>query len=572
MEDRSCINAVDMQVSLEPWLLKSIGNFDYIAAMTRRCPNWIDLKIQEGVLKKTNFTKLLTENGLLMQAEDIAEYFQLNGRFPRIALLDDVLVHGRSLNSFLHTLLELLAACLGVNDPEDLQDALCKSISIFVIMANDAPVLLKREYRWEMQFESIGREDKWRELSHTISEDIYQADIANTSYIISAKLPARLGNPQVVSVWDMVNDTEIPYRKGRQWLYVHELSRNKKVYPAVRTYVRGDSRYYTPYFFCGTLSDRQITQMLKEVSSCLDDFSQRLFAPFLKLTMRAAAYKQRKSVYFQLINLLLGQITLQRFWDDANLPLQYDMDTEKIARNFGFSREIVSCLDNLCAIQWPGNILDLVCDALEIPAHNKDISSYFKMDSTDKIRSIMDLVIYIRAVQHEAYAKSLEREFAAGRYTANIKITGEYLFEELFSIAFVGLKTLPWEHKTTLLMLAYLTQIMDRGDISLKARARYDPDRGQYLYESSFRNTEMSLSILPRDLGSHFPVFVLISKLYRHDEDFPDVVKDHFENLLVDNPRAKEIILTAKIFAKILNDHSSMSDTLLEWKQHLLGD
>lgn len=550
------------------WYQNAVVGFDYVAAITRRCPNWIEAEIQNRSTRPPAFETLLTENGLLMQAEEIADHYREFGRFPSIALLDDVLVHGRGLNMFLRTFLELLAACLNLDDPETLLDDLCKSLTLFMLVTNDAPILLRQEYQWRLQFKSIARENEWRGISCHISESIFRSETANTSYVVSAWQSQASAVP-VPGEWELVDENEIPYRDAHQRFYVHALSGTRRAYPTVRSYLRGDSRCYTPYFFCGTLTDAQISSLFSLIQRLLDAAALDQFLPFLRLVNRAAAHEQRWEVYFQLVNLLLGQITLQHFLADAGLPLeQLRLDTEKIARNFGPVTEVQPCLDALCEICWPEDFLEQVCGALEIPGQKPSFS--VQVVSAAEIRFTMDLAIYLQAVRHEAYAKSQERAFAAGRGSDQLKLTGESVFDQFLFLIFSSLHASVREHQTMLLILAYLTQMMDRGDICLKARVRFDRNNRRYLFDSSIRNTEMSLSILPRNLGPCFPGFVRAVWLYQGSENFITEVTSYVSNLLSkESPHFRQIVSTARALALVVADYRSMADTLLDWEDIL---
>jgi len=548
------------------WNTAILKDYDYVAVMTGRCPNLMEIKCQ----KDSVFNKPLTENGLLMQVGEIAESYKQSGHFPRIALLDDIVVHGRSLNLFLQQFLELLAACLNTDDLESLYNKLCKSLSLFVLIVNDAPILLKQEYQWGMQFERIGREREWRDISYKISEDIYKSDVANTSHVISAKQQEPGATIPVSDSWELVDEDAVSYRRTSQRLYVHVLSIRNNAYPTVRSYICGGHRYYTPFFFCGTLSDEQLERLFDEIAVWLDEESRGLFRPFLDIVESAKQYDQLRPVYFQLVNLLLGQITLSRFIEDTGLSMQdFQLDTKKISYNFGHAKQTESALKALCSIHWPEDILDRVCVVLEIPG--QALSNAPPLDSPEDICNTIKLFVYLQAVRHEAYAKSLERDFAAGRGTSKIRLTGEVEFESFLSIILSALSASVQNHKTALLVLSCLSRMIDCGDVYIKPRAYFDENGGCYIYESCIRNTELSLAIMPRDLGAYFPTFVRMTQLYQLDEGFPGLVAKHFTRILPpDSSESKDILFTAKVLAKILTDYSSMSDSLLEWNQELL--
>lgn len=545
----------------------ALSNYDYFAAVARGCSNWIEVVLLEEGGDRAIFSRLLTESGLLMECENIVDRYLSTGHFPSIAVEDDVLVHGRNMNEFLQRLLDLIAECLRKRgysvDEAFLRQELCRSLSLFIQVVNDAPVLLKQEYQWGMHFQHVCRELEWRKFSYSTSKLIRGADVANTSYVISAWQPV-CGAVSGPAGWEVVAEDEIPYRGRKQHFYVHPVSRSRRVFPTVRSYLCANSRYYTPYFFCGSLSEEQISRVLEVVRASCDSPCKGFFA----LMERAAAYSQLRQVYFQLVNLLLGQITLSVFFDETGLSQSsFALDTEKIARNFGLSNEVEPCLKELCAVRWPADIVGRICAAMEAEPMVAWIKEWPEEPdiSPDNIRSTMELAVFLQGVYHERYAKSLERAFVSGRKVSGIKSTGERIFERFFSIAFAGLCVPEWEYRTTVLMLACLTQMMDWGDVSLKARDRKD-ESGRIWYDSSIRNTEMSLSILPRKLGSHFQSFFRLAQLSWRDDDFPAQARNYFKRLLPDgSPQSREVIHTAEIFARIISENPSMAGSLVNW-------
>lgn len=539
-----------------------LSNHVYVAAMTQKCSNLIEASLLESNGDRVIFSRLLTENGLLMKCDDIVDHYLSTGHFPSIALEDDTLVHGRSMNEFLQRLLDLLAECLSrrgyVVDIEHLQCELCRSLNLFIQVVNDAPFLLKQEYQRSMHFQCVGRELEWREFSDNTSRLIHRAEVANTSYVISARQAACDAVPAPAG-WEAVTEDTIPYRGTRQHFYVHPVSRARRVFPTVRSYLRGNYRYYTPYFFCGSLSQEQIDRML----TLVQEFCGTSCKGFFDLIERAKTYSKLRQVYFQLVNLLLAQITLSSLFDHGDLPqLGFELDTEKIARNFGFPYEVEPALTALCAVHWPADMVDRLCAVMELEPMERwteetDVSP-------DDIRSIVELAVFLQGVHHESYAKSLEQAFAAGRESTVIKSTGERTFERFFSIVFAGLCIPEWQYRTTVLMLACLTQMMDWGDVALKARDK--EENGRVWYDSSIRNTEMSLSILPRTLGSCFPRFFRLTQLSWRDDDFPAQIRNYFKRLLPDgSPESRRVIRTAEIFARIISDTRNIVSTLVNW-------
>lgn len=562
------------------WYLDAVGNggYDYIVAMTRRCPNWMEAFLLQTPEFRGQFANMITENALLMESEKLADYYALTGRFRKIALLDDVLVHGRNLNEFLRFWLDLVEECLrrkgSVYDGGALWREFCGNLTIYVYFVNDAPVLLKQEYQRGMHFQYIGRESEWRKFSWDISEYIWQSEIANTSYVISASAPAG-GTSRVQEIlngWDTVGEDAIPYRGTRQRLYIYRDLAAYGVYATVRSYVCGDLRFYTPYVFFGDLDQERAEALAAYLKGVLERTGSAGWEGAFALLERAAEFSRRRNVYFQLLNLLLGQMTLSRFAADGGASLaNFDLDTGKIAYNFGISQEIKPVLDALCTVQWPEEALEGLPQALGLAPVEADASQ--KRVTAALVRNTVEEMIYRQAVRHETYAKQLEQSFAAGQ-EEEIKRTGEIRFEGFLAQIVKTLGVSAGNYEAVRLIIAVLTQMMDRGDVSLKARAEEQKD-GQFRYYSSIRNTEMSLAIMPRKISGHFREFFRLAQFFWRDDDFPQRAEAYFTMLFSMEsgdsrnlcPEAREQIKGAVTFAKIICENRKMVSSMMDWRE-----
>lgn len=545
------------------WFLQiADGGFDYIATMTRRSPNWLECARLKYDANRPKFARLTTENGLLMLAEDLAYEYISSGVFPRIALFDDVLVHGRSLNAFLKLLQDLLTEVLCGQitfESEQLWNDLSSSITLFICYANSSPFLLRHEFQWSMRLQYVAREREWREFSAGISDLIWKSDVANTSYVISA-VQQTADAPAAVGNWEFVGEEEIPYRGAQQRLYVHPLSHDRWAFPTVRSYVCEGKRYYTPYFFCGVLDEAQIQAVYDCIQPVLSQSQS-----FMNLLNRAARFPSRQAVYFQLINLLIGQIILQLFFRDVGLnSAEFSYDTEKIASNFGLAADVGPIFDKLCHIAWPENFLELLVSQMGIACVEKRES--LETVPASRLRAKMEQIVYSRAVQHEAYAKHLERSFVTGFEAVPIRRTGEVSFEGFLVITLDEFNLSKYDYRSTLLVLACLTQMMDRGDVSLKARV--EPGKqGALQYYSAVRNTEMSLSIMPRKLMDYFDDFYRLTHFFWKDKNFPIQARSYFHRIVNNaDPNTEEIVDTAGEYAEIISRHPDLINCLMDWK------
>src|SRR5699024_4694906 len=131
-----------------------------------------------------------------------------SGRFPRIMLADDLLVHGRSINRFFQTFQELVLRHIRELDAEvdsaNFEADFYRSIELWVFSENDTAILLQPELQKRVKSYFIWPEDRWRDFSVRVANTIYSSDFSNTSYVISAKLKLRNANRakwKNLSIW-----------------------------------------------------------------------------------------------------------------------------------------------------------------------------------------------------------------------------------------------------------------------------------------------------------------------------------------------------------------------------------
>ena len=116
-------------------------------------------------------------------------------------------------------------------------------------------------------------------------------------------------------------------------------------------------------------------------------------------------------------------------------------------------------------------------------------------------------------------------------------------------------------------VLSCLTQMMDLGDISVKARSKRC--NGQTVFYSSVRTTEMSLAIMPRKLSRYYRQFFLLAQLYWRDQDFPDRVEYFFKEMIFGgDPEGKNatMIRNARYFARLISENQMIVDSMLNWR------
>ena len=557
----------DTKIRLRNWYeaVKN-GGFRYIVAMTRRCPNILEL-IYPAPLERPN--AVLTENGLFMEAENIVDEFIMSGEFPAIALIDDVLVHGRSLSRWLDSFSHLIAVCYerktGACDAAELQKKFSEAVTIWIFAVNDVPIFVKRDYLWKMRYDGLYPLSKWRELSYEISGAIWQGDMANTSYVISGIVADDIAQVQGdLRSWYALPDQYTSYREGSQSLYLHACAQQYEIYPTVRHYRRGKSDYFTPYVFLPKLDEAGMDRIARLLNNILRGQKQEGLCSLLH---RSRQYPESHHVYYQLVQLILSQAVLTQFFSE--LPLvskQIRFDIQRIAPNFGPCQKIWPLLDGLCRVTWPGDILREVCVAAQIsPRVVEPPRGPVSKQTAKQVLDHMERTVYDCAIAHERSAKEKEKIYAAGGQldVETLDATGEYEVWDFFRKTLDKEDVVRVDLLNMMVALSFLTQMMDSGDVSLKARA----EGGQFY--SAVRNTEMSLSIFPRRMKKFYLDFYRVTRLYWREPDFPARIRSYFENVFPQLNTKLELspdeIDDAEWLARKIQDNKSIYDSLVEW-------
>lgn len=546
-------------------------HYKYVVATTRRAFNLV-----EAVRKKypDALPNYITENGLLLLAEDAAKSYKETGRFPETAIVDDILVYGRSMNLLLSQFWNTVRQCLyrldADIDEEEAEEAFIRSIHLWIYAVNEAPILLRHEFQWALHCQEMMTENQWRDLSDSIARLIAAEDVANTSYVISAKLRCKSNRYQPNHA-SWISDNKLRYRNNRQHytFYLFTPASKPGVYPSVRSYKKRGFLYFTPYFFMPELNWPQMIRILKAVFDISSQQDARTTIACIHLLNRIKTYPSRMAVYAQFAALLLSQITLSVFFERLDSELELIYDTEKIAHNFGFPKGIGPVLDRFCKIKWHESQLIELLNCLEVSnaADEVPYAPAANAVSRSEIVNTVERLTYKQAVDHErdAATRKLHNRADVPR-DPFVNRTGEQDLDRFLGRARrqtgVGMDAV-----SMLPVLSCLTQMMDLGDISLKARFKYRS--GTPVLCSSVRTTEMSLAIMPRKLSIYYQQFYLLARLYWRDQDFPDRVEHYFRDMIfagdADNRNAV-MISNARYFAQQIAENRIIMNSMLNWE------
>ena len=567
IEDKSIIS------DFHRWL-RTIPSCQYMVSTTRRASNLVEIVRKEHSDVLPNY---ITENGILLQAETIAEAYRQTGCFPTIAVVDDILVYGRSMNLLLSQLWNTILRCLGRlgidAEQTNAEEAFLESISLWIYAINDAPILLRHEYQWILHGQHMMPENGWRSLSSSIAKLITDKDVANTSYVISAKLPDEVDRYRPnAAAW--FSDGNARYRRNEQRyeFYLFRQAAKFGVYPSVRSYRKQGNIYYTPYFFITELTWAQAISIL----TTLFDFSAKVDVEAtnecINLLNQTKDCASRMMVYAQFAILLLSQVTLSVFFNGSapNLESKIEYDVEKISRNFAFERNITSTLRSFCKIKWSESQLLTLLKCLDSSKETVNAQPSPEARTPDGIMNIMERLVYRQAVDHERDAVGRKRcRFNDAPADRHINQTGEQDLSRFLSRVREESGT-GMDGSSMSQILSCLTQMMDMGDLSLKVRFRRR--EGTQVFYSSIRTTEISLAIMPRKLAGYYKQFYLLAQIYWRDHDFPDRIESYFrDTIFAGDSEGKNAVMisNARYFAQLISENRMIAKSMLNWNDLL---
>ena len=145
----------------------------------------------------------LTDSGVMLQCEEIYDYYENNGKqFPRIDIVDDVLIHGRNINHFLRVLenrfLEIFEKRHQISETyseEELcreqdafRNAFAEAVTIRVFYCDNGPLLLSPRFLLCLVPYEYVDISELRQLSGLLSSLVLYTDVANATYVISEKI------------------------------------------------------------------------------------------------------------------------------------------------------------------------------------------------------------------------------------------------------------------------------------------------------------------------------------------------------------------------------------------------
>lgn len=525
---------------LNEWFERATNNNrDYVVAMNYRCFNLLYLTYGN----KKEFEKVLAENALLMQVQNIAKYYVENKKFPSIFLLDDVIYDGARLSVFLDNFYKMLYSHIitidsTFDDEKKLFRDFYSNVNINAFSVRNFPILIRQEHQWSISCQMVAADSECREIVYNIYDTIAGGNVSNTVYSITA-IKEKKEEENIKNAW-----ISIPTSDNISEVYLHPLSLKYNVYPMVCSYKNG---IYTPYFFTNKLSFNQINKISATIKEYLLEQKEDELKK-LALLLDKTCKKETYNVCFELVYLLLSQITLKEFIKDYNMPISnFSFDIEKIAHNFGYASDIKPLLNAFMNLDLDSNFLEEI-----VKIANTEADKLEEGCKKDEVLQYIKKVIYEEAIRREETLKIYAYKYASGGYEDSYKLKNN--LERGIGVSEV-LSNIKKNDRPK--ALAYLTWMDYIGDINLKPFLLDDE------FYPTIEVTEMTLGMLPKDLQPYFYKVFDITQFFWRNDDLLERMECYMSNI----PNIElEYIEKARDYGEEIIRHRSVVNEMLNWR------
>lgn len=316
--------------------------------------------LTEGIMSNTAF---------LLSARSIADRYVYKKSFSRILICDDIMLHGRGIINLLETfrklIIDRLKECNVEVNEKQLDLDLYRAVNVFVFVRNSDKGILFDEEKYRLYAAQVLPMNRLRELSLQISDYLLSYGVANTSYVISARLPWY----QIRDLFEGKNgesSAAFQYKGRKQHVFLR--ARELKILETMRLFYPGEDKIET-----GVITSLPI---IGDIPRDFFNILCRLTAQYMEQNIRysqIAVYLRMESPELakskaQLLSFLYSILSLADFCRQKLSVEGRDLykilvsgDFNKIISNFDrgdiFRYEILDFFKNICKDKSTGTVL-----------------------------------------------------------------------------------------------------------------------------------------------------------------------------------------------------------------------
>lgn len=336
--------------------------------------NQCDLTTEEWeVAQGIRASTFITQSSFLLKAEEIVEYYETEGRFPRILMCDEILLSGHDYSSIVIQMLHAIYSVwekrhgqkLEKSKTFELREDFLSAIEFRVFVVGDADkktsILVEDDLLNRICVGKHYTTSQWWAYVYYITKAISDGPcVENTTF-----LPTFTVSSDVFQKFKTAVAASKEW-KGKTWIYETqkiEIFQREIVSDAydiraceclcVRRLIGNDmceDKYnITLYPLWGPMSEADKNKLFHDVSIILNSFDRKLYKKFIYIL--TLTYDWAKDIKLHLCMAIFSLVRMLTDMDELNLPscTIQAFDLEKISMNYGTISEILPMLEALCA-------------------------------------------------------------------------------------------------------------------------------------------------------------------------------------------------------------------------------
>ncbi len=578
-----------LQAKLKSYISSTLGSsnyklaqnfFDSIWASTarykvflaRRCLNlmYTFYRAKYGKLDKKLSSTLYSDGSLFANIPEIADSYLQWGGFPEIIIVDDILIHGRTINNLIDNLINSVYDYIkkkgGKDDRSKVESALLSVLTIKIMVRTNKPLLLRTQYyqclKGEPDCSDVWIPREWRELSLRISQLILENIFYNTSYVLT--LHATVDSGINYSLENAAQKCGF-----KKFEYTGRFRRNIWVKPLYRS--SGEiSAFYTLRISQNRVNGNYCIVPFVIMADFACDYGWKLFAYNKTANNLLSGIVDRdgcERMKAEALYLLLSHNLLLLLQETGGFELKsdmFDIDKINIAFKLGKSNKVES---------FPKRAAELTKPFLNWEEMNSLI-----LNATNESQPLFGITNasgesnYIRVIENliAEEGRIMERnaflEYSKGIYSP--VRTGKHPITELFSK--LG-KRLKIGKKQACELVSKLLELMDMGSTAVSTKK--SSDSGRDFIICAYRPGEQSLFILPRRYAQDLPVlremeknccsnlngiYKRIETLYKDTPGYAEELKDFVAGLYDSGQRLIDWDINMLLWSEISNETRKM--------------
>lgn len=507
----------------------------YIAVLARRCFNLEHLFAEMTNMHSNQRERIISNNALLLYADQIAKTYIQEGMFPSILIVDDLLIHGRGMGKLLYQFEELVTDAIMKRAPSIYESIkygihwdLIDAIDIYIYAVNKEDIILDSSFARKIKPYGTLEESNLRELSQRLSRLLERIGVPNTSYVISQKIIQQEVLCDASNGWNAV---PWDYHGNQYQVFIKcDCPSEPKLIATLRMSEKSGSNEDLPTWITSTafFGNLKVTDMEMICTRILEVLLQNAKLRCVRRILGSQQKILRKQCV-QFLSFLLSVCFLYDF-SGENQQLIGNSDLTKICRNFAKFEDIYSELVLICQ---DSDLLRKIRKVF-IPLISERCESIFEerfytdLQNPEYSNNLTEDIFYEIGMQSERAAYEIEtnlRFFHPLKQGVDTIQTGDFVREwEQMQERYPEREHMSIRSNCIPSMLA----LMDSGLMSMNVEL----DDGELTIRTVLKAGEMALFSLPRRLRFFIPALALVERdFWRVGLNRLEAVKEFMEFL-----------------------------------------